>query len=88
MLHEFKIVRDLYTEPDLEGNSTLIKRGIVLRQLLELDEFSITEVVSEKGRVYKNRCGLMHRDLGQIVVMHKYDEIKRLKQPLIIKGFR
>lgn len=88
MLYEFKVVKDLYDEPDREGLSKLIKKGIITKQLIDLDEISISEVISNYGRVYKNRCLVQHRDLGHIMVMHKYSDIKQLKQPIVIKGFR
>lgn len=88
MLYEFKVIKDLYDEPDEAGESKLIKKGIITKQLLELDELSISEVINNYGRIYKNRCLIQHRDLGQIMVMHKYNDIKELKQPIIVKGFR
>lgn len=95
---ELKCLEFLYKEEpvyDEEGNPVDIKQvpvklGFITRMQVELEDIlAFKEHYNEKGRLYKERCLIHHRTLGNIVVKHSFLELKKLKEKsnFVVKGF-
>jgi oligoribonuclease (3'-5' exoribonuclease) len=91
MIKEFKILSDLYSEPDKEGKQKIIKRSIISRMLINTEDINfIEELVNKNGKIVKNCC-IMKVNNDSYRIKHSYDEIKEFLHYNItavsIKGF-
>lgn len=88
MKKEFKLLTDIYKE-DAEGNLTLVKGDILSKNYIDLDDITGPfEVLTQRGVPYKTRCQIVHKDLGALIVKHRFEEIKNWVDPAINKiGF-
>ncbi len=87
------VITDLYSDPDKNGKEKLIKRGIKTKMNIDTDHFDMcTQIINTKGDIVKNKCRILVRDYGPIVVNHSWEEINDLKNETKhrtqIKGFR
>lgn len=79
MLVELKIPIDLYKE--LEEGPLLIKRNVRTKQLVDTLHISNPkEILSDKGKVIKNQCQVLIKDIGIVTLGHSYKYIKRILQ--------
>ena len=79
---ELKILTNLYKEKQIgdEIVEVLYKKDIVSRKCIDPEQIvSVQEAISDVGKVYKNKCIIYVQGEGHLVVKHKYDEIKKLK---------
>lgn len=87
---EVKIKSSLYTDPDEKGKQKLIKRNIITKRIINVDDkTAVEEVIDNKGKILKNCCRIFTRE-EPIVVNHNYEYIKNLilKEKIVIKGYR
>ncbi len=83
-----KIKEDLYSKPDKNGNSKLIKKGIQTCIKIDTSEIkSVSEAYNTKGKIHTKKCMVDIRDSGRYIVEHKFEDIEALMQPIVIKGF-
>jgi|32_taG_2_1085360.scaffolds.fasta_scaffold08321_4 hypothetical protein len=95
---ELKCLEFLYKEKpvyDKEGNpidvkEVPVKLGFITK--MEVDEEDILafkELPNSKGNIYKQRCLIHHRTLGNMVVKHSFQELKKIakKKQVTVKGF-
>lgn len=77
---ELEISTNLYTEPDKDGKTTLIKKNIPVRLSVYISDIaSHEEVCDNKGKILKGFCRIHHKDVGSIIVKKSYDKILELK---------
>lgn len=79
---ELKILSSVYKEKiiDDEIHDVLYKKDVVSRKLVDpKDITSVQEVLTDNAKVYKSRCMVHINGEGHMIVKHKYDEIKKLK---------
>jgi hypothetical protein len=89
MKREVKLLTDVYKE-DKEGNLTLVKGDVVSKNFMDLDDITGPfEVLTQKGVPYKTRCQVIHKDLGAIIIKHRYNEVLSWVNPVVNKiGFK
>jgi hypothetical protein len=84
-----KCLESLYKEvpvKDEEGTVIDVKEVPVklnFVSLMDVDEEDITAVkqhYNTKGKVYKDRCIINHRYLGNMIIKHKFVDIVKIKQ--------
>ncbi len=78
---ELKVNTNLYTEPDAQGKSKLIKKNIPIRVSVYINDImGHEEICDNKGKVLKNFCKIHHREIGSVTVNKSYDKLLELKQ--------
>ncbi len=78
MLKEFKTIVDIYSDPDKDGKQILIKKNVVKRKSINLNDIkSIEEISNDKGKVMKSMC-IVEYEGKSIVVKHKYTDLHNL----------
>lgn len=71
---------DLYTEPDSKGKEKLLKKGIRVKQSININDIiSWDQIFNSKGTVLKNKCRIYVKDLGPVIVNTSTEEIQKLK---------
>ncbi len=79
MVKEFKIIVDLYSTPDAEGKQHLIKKNIIKRKTINIEDIkSVEQVTSEKGKIVKDKCLIEYTNDNAIIVKAKYSEVYQL----------
>jgi hypothetical protein len=95
---ELKCLEFLYKEEPIYNQEGIpvdikqipVKLGFITRMQVDLEDIlAFKEHYNEKGRLYKERCLIHHRTLGNIVVKHSFSELKQLKgkSNFVVKGF-
>lgn len=70
----------LYSEPDKNGKTTLIKSNIPIKISIYLNDITgHEEVFNNKGKVLKGFCRIHHKDIGSTIVKISYEKLKELK---------
>lgn len=84
----FRIKSDVYSQPDEEGNSKLIKKGVVTRMEIPINQIRmVEEIVTSKGQVSKTSCSINTFDNQTIRIYERFSEIAKLIKPIKIIGF-
>jgi hypothetical protein len=77
---EVTIVSDIYDETETED--ILLKKNAKRKETIFLDDVkTVGQVWNSKGKIEPNRTYLQHTDLGKIVILARYKEIRDLKFP-------
>ena len=80
--YEFVICSDLYDDKRTKSGKVipkLVKKDIKTRLRVYLaDIFLVEEVVGEKGKVEKEKCGIHVKDIGRLVVREPYNKVSTL----------
>ena len=79
---EFLRVTDLYSDPDKNGKQVLLKKNILLKVDIDLDEITrIEEVIGRNNKPHKKKC-LIYWSNQQIpiLVQHNYKQLQELKE--------
>ena len=85
------VLTDLYTDPDKNGKERLIKKDIKTLMNIDIDHLEMpTQIINTKGSIVKNKCRIVLRDYGPLVVNHSWEEINELKNEtrITIRGFK
>ena len=80
---ELKILTNVYKDKVIEDeiHEVLIKKDVIVKKLTAVDDItSVQEELTEKGKCYKSRCRVHIQGEGYMVVKHKYEDIKQLKE--------
>ncbi len=76
---ELKVISNIYSDPDKNGNRKLVKKNVLSRISIH-DRSSIVyheEAVTKTGKIIKKECFI--RMEGETVrVKHSYDELDRM----------
>ncbi len=77
MRKEFRVLSDIYTIPDEDGNQKVIKKNILTKMYIDNCEIKYTEeIFNNKGTVLKGVCVVKLTD-GEIKrLKHTYQEVK------------
>jgi len=76
-----KILSDIYQDSE-EGGEVLIKRDAISKCFLYTEDIlGVCEVLNKRGRIYKSRCQIYHKDLGNVIIKHKFDDVKGWMSP-------
>ncbi len=82
-----KIKSDLYAEPDNKGRQKIIKKGIITRANIPLEQVgTIMEIFNTKGKLIKNECKIYLPEIGFMTVNHSFDYVKDLKDSISNTG--
>lgn len=67
----------------------LKKQMITLMDIQEEDIIAVKEHYNSRGRIYKDRCLINHRYLGNMIVKHNFVEMCKIKNSfnVTVKGF-
>lgn len=77
---EFTIWSSVHSDPDKKGKQKLIKRNIITKISVYLDDIQGHEQVFDKmGKLLTGYCRLYHINMGPIVVKHSYKYVSTLK---------
>ncbi len=88
-LIELPVVTNLYSKPDRNGKTKLIKANIITREsYFPFDLDGPYEYYSENGEVYTDVCRVYHRDLGFRTIYFPYEQVRCIIHPQTrIQGF-
>ncbi len=76
--YEFILISDIYDKDD-EGNLILNKANVKYRYTCPISDITgVEESISDKGRVYKNKCIVYLKDKGNTLVADSYETIQSL----------
>lgn len=85
------VINDLIS-PGPEGEPPVItKKNVITKYYVYPQDLLWTgEILDRKGRVYKGRCRVFCRELGEVVVRHTLEDMRKMSQGLRmeIKGFK
>jgi hypothetical protein len=95
---EIKCIEFLYKEEPIYNKEGIpvdikqvpIKLGFITKMQLEIEDIlAFKEHYNNNGKLYKERCLIHHRTLGNMVVKHSFLELKKLKEKsnFVVKGF-
>lgn len=91
-MYEFKYRSKLYKEdPENPGHSIPFGRTKVIKRMMNVEGIvSISPHYTDDGKLDKDRCEIVHNDLGPFVIEMSYEEMKQLryKDHIEIKGFK
>jgi len=88
-----KVLNDL-SRPGTEDDPLpiVVKRNVVTHYYVyPQDIMFVGEVLAKDGRVYKGRCRLACRELGEVVVKHSVEAVRKMAEPpqrITVKGFK
>ena len=88
---ELKVLSNVYKDKviDDEVHEVLYKRDVVsLKFVSPQDITSVQEVLTDRAKPYKNRCMVHISGEGHMIVKHKYEYIKQLKNGGEAIGYR
>lgn len=80
---ELKVMTTVYKEKviDDEIHEVVYKKDVIMRKMTAIDDItSVQEELTEKGKLYKSRCRVHIQGEGYMIVKHKYEYIKQLKE--------
>ncbi len=78
---ELSFRTSLYTEPDKDGKTKLIKKDIPIKVSVYINDISgHEEVFNNKGKILKGFCRIHHEKIGSIIVKESYSKIRQLKE--------
>jgi hypothetical protein len=80
---------DIYKELK-SGKLKLVKEGALMKNLVDTEDiYIVSEKWTTRGTVDKNRCIIVHANLGKKVLEMPYEQIKHFKEfkPIVVKGF-
>lgn len=80
---ELKVLSNVYKEKVIEEeiHDVLYKKDVVSLKLVDpKDITSVQQVLTDRAKPYKNRCMVHINGEGHMIVKHKYEYIKQLKQ--------
>ncbi len=85
---EFNRVTDLYSDPDSKGHQRLIKKNVLLKVQLELDDISrIEQVIGSKNIPHKTKCLIYWGTQNTpILVQCSYTELVKLKEESLVQN--
>ena len=88
---ELKILTNTYKDQHTEDGEifeVIDKQNIVVRKLVEeRDITSVQEVLNGRGKPYKTRCMVHISGEGHMIVKHKYEQLKQIKNGRNTAGF-
>lgn len=95
---EIKCLESIYREKEILNKETgnieyvqiPVKLNFVTKVRVEAEDILLVkEHYNDKGRIYKDRCLVHHRYLGNIIVKHTYKEMVNIKAKnnFTVKGF-
>jgi hypothetical protein len=95
---EIKCIEFLYKEEPIYNKEGIpvdikqvpVKLGFITKMQLEIEDIlAFKEHYNTNGKLYKERCLIHHRTLGNMVVKHSFLELKKLKEKsnFVVKGF-
>lgn len=81
---ELKVLTDLINE-----KNKIIKKNIITKYLVDTENIQLPqEIFNSKGTVMKNKCKVVIKDIGSLIVNHSFTYIKGLIETKTIKGFK
>lgn len=82
---EINVPVDLMSE-----RNKIIRRNIIIKHFVDIEDIKTPQqIFNSKGNIVKNKCKVIIKDLGQIIIGHSYEYIKNIIEDkrIIIKGF-
>ena len=88
MLIIVKVLCDLYTEPNEEGVTKLIKKNVEYLKQFETTRITIEQYVNPKtAKTIKKYCYIKEDD-KYYKVNHKFEDLIKLNKAIEVKGFQ
>jgi hypothetical protein len=83
MHYELKVITEIK-----DPNGKKPTKKIVVRYYANLNDLDVSELCDRNGKILKRKCVVTMKDGSMMFVQDNYEKLKRLKEPLVIKGFR
>ena len=87
MVVKLKVLTDIYSKPDVNGNMKVIKRNVEYHKQFETQGLLVEHYLTSKGVISKKWC-LVKVNEEYFRLNHKFEEIEKLTQPIKIDGFK
>ncbi len=88
MLITLKILCDLYTEPNKNGVSKLIKKDVEYLKQFDTTRITVEQYVNAKtAKIIKKYCLVIDNDKCY-KANHRFEDLVKLDRHIEIKGFR
>jgi len=81
-----KVLTDVYSPPNKQGVSKLIKKNVESKKQFETSQILIEEYLSAKG-IPSKRWSMIKTDGEYFRVAHKFEELEKLTGHIKWKGF-
>lgn len=88
---ELTMSSSLYSEPDKQGKQKLIKKNIITKISIYIDDIQgHEEIFNSKGEVMNTTCRIYHKNLGPLIIKRSYKQISEIKhrshEPVKVEG--
>lgn len=87
MLITLKVLTDLYSDPDENGQTKLIKKDIEYLKQFDSTKIMLEQYINPRtAKVVKKYCLIIDND-KYYKVNHKFEELTKLNKHIEVKGF-
>lgn len=87
MNKSLNILVDLYKDQKKQNEiPDIIKKGIIIKKVFDLDKIELQQDVNKQGRIIKKYCSIKYGD-DYYKLNHSFEEIEKLITPIKVKGF-
>ena len=87
MVVTLEVLTDIYSQPDKDGNTKMIKKDVIYRKQFDTTSMLVENYTNPKGQIVKKYC-IVKQDENYYKLNHSFEEIERLTQPLKFNGFK
>ena len=87
MVVKLKVLTDIYSKPDVNGNMKVIKRNVEYYKQFETTGLLVEHFLNNKGTPSKRWC-VVKQGEEYFRLNHRFEEIEKLTQPITIHGFK
>lgn len=87
MVVTLEVLTDIYSTPDANGDSHVIKKGVIYKKQFDTNQMLVENYTGPKGKIVKKYC-IVRQDENYFKLNHSFEEIEKLTQPMKFKGFK
>ena len=87
MIVTLKVLTDVYSKPDKNGQSKVIKKNQEYLKQFETTGLLVEHYLNSKGTPSKRWC-VVKQEGEYFRLNHKFEEIEQLTKPITIHGFK
>jgi len=74
-----EIVYNIDIVLEKRGKAKVIKRNLPVKKLVAVQDIkNPTQVFNKAGRIIKNKCSILLKDEGEVVINKSYEAVKKL----------
>ena len=80
MRTELKVLQNLFSEPDENGEQRCIKKNLIIKQDVWTENIlAHSQIYNERGRILKSQCMVLVDKVGPLLVKHSYEYITKIR---------